>query len=59
MKGKKENKAMQVILKAVAVGMGVAVVALSCLKAIDTNTGIIMLGIGLACVSIAMLERRE
>lgn len=50
---------MQVILKAVAVGMGVAVVALSCLKAIDTNTGIIMLGIGLACVSIAMLERRE
>lgn len=59
MKDSKVKNIVSVILKAVAVGAGIAVVVLSCLKTLDTNTGITLLGIGLSCAAIAMLEKKE
>lgn len=46
------------ILKAVALAMGVAVVVLSRLGSLDVNTAVTLLGIGLACAGVAMLEKR-
>lgn len=47
-----------IILKAVPLGMGVAVIVLSVLKGIDTSTAVMMLGIGLACLSLGALNGR-
>ena len=44
------------ILKAVALGMGVACVVLSILSAITPATGIVMLGIGLFALALAALQ---
>ena len=54
---KKEISSMvHLILKAVALAMGVGVAALSALKALDTNSAMGMLGIGLACLAIVSLS---
>ena len=45
--------------KGVALAMGVAVVVLSILKQIDMYSGFTMLGIGLACVGIVLLQKKE
>lgn len=45
--------------KAVALGMGVAVAVLSFLNEIDMNSGFGMLGIGLACVAISLLQKNN
>lgn len=47
------------ILKAVAMAMGIAVVVLNVLGKIDIKSSIIMLGIGLACIGIYLLENTE
>ena len=46
------------ILRAVAVAMGVAVVVLSCLSSLEIKSAVTMLGIGLSCAGIAMLENK-
>ncbi len=46
------------ILRAVAVAMGVAVVVLSCLSSLEIKSAVTMLGIGLSCADIAMLENK-
>ena len=46
------------VFRAVALAMGVAVVALSCLGKLETGTTVTMLGIGLACAGAAMLEKQ-
>ena len=46
------------IFRALTLAMGVAVVALSCLGALETQTAVTLLGIGLACAGVAMLEKR-
>lgn len=56
---KKENKAGEIVslaLKGVALAMGVGVTVLSLLKAMDTDSAIRMLGIGLACGALALLQ---
>lgn len=58
-KVKKENKYKDIvtlILKVIPLAMGIAVVVLSILKEIDMYTGFTMLGIGMACLSILLLE---
>lgn len=50
------GKMVDFILCAVALAMGVAVVVLSILKALDTNTGIILLGIGMSCIGMSLLD---
>lgn len=49
---------LSLIFRALALAMGVAVTVLSCLGALETQTAVTLLGIGLACAGAAMLERR-
>ena len=47
------------ILKAVALAMGVVVVVLSAMKEIDRASAVTMLGIGLVCMSLSALINKE
>lgn len=47
------------ICKAVAVGLGVAVAVLSVLGRLEVRDGFTLLGLGLACVGLAMLQDRK
>ena len=47
------------IFKAVGMAMGIAVVVLSVLGELDVNTALIMLGVGLAGVSMSLLKDKE
>ncbi|MGM9651141.1 MAG: hypothetical protein ACI3VX_04290 [Faecousia sp.] len=49
---------ISVVLKAMTLAMGVAVVVLSCLGSLEPQTAVTLLGIGLACAGISMLEKR-
>lgn len=67
MLGKKEQKSKSVdvemifdtALKGVGLAMGVAVAVLSFLEQIDIKSAMGMLGIGLACVAISLLTKKE
>ena len=50
---------VHMIMKGVALAMGVAVAVLSFLKQIDANSAMGMLGIGLACLAITQFEKPE
>ena len=50
---------VDIILKAVPVAMGVAVVVTSLLGELDIKSGFTMLGLGLACVGIYQLKCKE
>lgn len=51
------RKIVALVFRALTLAMGVAVVALSCLGSLETDTAITLLGIGLACAGAAMLEK--
>lgn len=55
MERKSFRKIVSVVLKAMTVAMGVAVVALSCLGSLEMQTAVLLPGIGLACAGAAML----
>lgn len=46
------------VFKALTLAMGVAVVVLSCMDALGTETAVTLLGIGLACAGMAMLTKQ-
>lgn len=48
---------MQTILKAIALAMGVAVVALSAMHKLNIDSAIPMLGIGVCCCGISLLNK--
>ena len=48
---------VHMILKAIALAMGVSVGALSCMGSLEAETAVILLGIGLACAGAVMLEK--
>lgn len=50
---------LDTILKGVGLAMGVAVAVLAALNALDAHTGLLMLGLGLACLGAAALPRHE
>ena len=50
---------IHMIMKAVALAMGVGVVVLSILKELEVDSGMAMLGIGLACLAIASLAKKD
>lgn len=62
---KKENSntklkdVINLIFKAISLAMGIAVVVLNILDKIDTKSSIIMLGIGIACIGIYLLDEKE
>lgn len=49
---------INIILKGVALAMGVAVVVLSAVKEVGTDEAVNMLGIGLAWLAVAQLQQR-
>ena len=50
---------VNIILKAVPLSMGVAVIVTSLLGELDMKSGFTMLGIGLACIGVYMLKHKE
>ena len=50
---------VSLVLKAVCLAMGVAVAALSILGQISTQSAVVMLGIGLGCAGISLLENSK
>lgn len=58
MEKKSIHETISTIFKAVTLAMGVAVVVLSRLGSLEPQTAITLLGIGLACAGVAMLEKR-
>ena len=47
------------ILRGVAMAMGISVVVLSALDRIAVSSALVLLGIGLACLAIAQFDREE
>ena len=53
------DEIVDLVLKAVPLAMGVAVVVTSVLGELDTVSGMTMLGVGLACVGISQLKKKD
>ena len=53
------SELIDLILKGIALAMGVAVVVLSFLNEIDTTSAIGMLGLGLACLAVTQFSKKE
>lgn len=58
MEKKAFHEIISLIFRALTLAMGVAVAALACLDKLDTSAAATMLGIGLACAGISLLEKR-
>ena len=58
MEEKPIREIISVVFKAVTLAMGVAVVVLSCMGSLESQTAVTLLGIGLACVGAAMLSKQ-
>lgn len=56
---RRADNLINLILKAVPVAMGVAVIVTVLLGELDAKSGFIMLGIGLACVGVYLLKNKE
>ena len=50
---------MEIVPKAVAMAMGVAVTVLTILDTLDVKSAVLMLGIGLACVGISLMNDKK
>ncbi len=50
---------LNIVLKAIPVAMGIAVVVTSLLGELDIESGFTMLGIGLSCVGLYLLKNKE
>lgn len=57
MENKSIHETIAVIFKALTLAMGVAVSA-SSLGSLEAETAVTLLGIGLACAGVAMLQKR-
>lgn len=55
----KVSEITDTVLKAIAIAMGIAVTVLSILDTLDVKSGMIMLGIGLACVGISLMNSKK
>ena len=58
MEQKSIREIASLIFRALALAMGVAVVVLSCLGNLEAQSAVTMLGIGLSCAGIALLEKK-
>ena len=56
---KKNSALTTLILKAVALAMGIAVLVLSVLGEADADTGITMLAIGLVCLALSQFTKEK
>ena len=55
----KRKDLINLIFKAIALAMGIAVLVLNILNKIDLKSSIIMLAIGMICISIHILNKKE
>ena len=55
----KVSQIMEIAPKAIAMAMGIAVTVLAVLDELPVNSGMIMLGIGLACVGISLMSDKK
>ena len=55
----KAAEILELIPKAVAMAMGIAVTVLTVLDSLDTKTAMILLGIGLACAGISLMGHKN
>ena len=55
----KVSEIMELAPKAVAMAMGIAVTVLTVLDALDLKSGMVMLGIGLACAGISLMSEKK
>ena len=55
----KAAELMEIAPKAVAMAMGIAVTVLAMLDELPVNSGMVMLGIGLACVGISLMNNKK
>ena len=55
----KVSEIQEIVPKAVAMAMGIAVTVLTVLDSLDTKTAMILLGIGLACAGISLLGQKK
>lgn len=55
----KINEIIDTALKGIGIAMGIAVTVLSVLDELEANTAFIMLGIGLASISISLLKDKQ
>ena len=53
------SEIIETALKGVALAMGVAVTVLTVMNALDVKTGVIMLGVGLTCAGISLLNKNK
>ena len=58
MENKSIHEIISTVFKALTLAMGVAVVVLSQLGSLETQTAVTLLGIGLACAGVALLEKK-
>ena len=58
MEKKSVREIVGMVFRALTLAMGVAVVVLSRMGALDTQTAVTLLGIGLASAGVAMLEEK-
>ncbi len=56
---KSPKEIINLIFKAVALAMGIAVIVLSILNKLAVESGIVLLGIGLACAGISLLNNKD
>jgi hypothetical protein len=52
-----KSNLVEIVLKGIAVAMGIAVVVLNTLGTLETNTAVTLLGIGLAALAIAGVKK--
>ena len=55
----KVSQIMDIAPKAVAMAMGIAVTVLTILNELEVKSGMVMLGIGLACVGISLMSEKK
>ena len=58
MEKKPVREIIATVFKALTLALGIAVVVLSCLGSLETQTAVTLLGIGLACAGVFLLEKR-
>ena len=58
MEKKSFKEIVSIVMRALTLAMGVAVVVLSRLGQLEAQSAVCMLGIGLACAGISMLEEK-
>lgn len=56
---KSVKEIIDLIFKAVALAMGIAVVVLSVLNKLAVESGIVLLGIGMTCTGISLFNKKE